>query len=208
MASVAIFDHTGAEVGKADLNDAVFGAEFKDALVHQVVVAYQNNKRQGNAETKTRREVSGGGAKPFRQKGTGNARRGSSREPIMRGGGTVFGPHKRSYYTPVPLKMKRNALRCVLSDRVRNEQMRLVRLQEVEAPRTKPMAEMLSKLTPGKGRTLIVTESTNAPLWRSVRNLPKVEVVTAADVNALDILLAGCVLVEEGAVSKIEERLS
>jgi large subunit ribosomal protein L4 len=208
MASVAILDHTGAEVGKAELNDNVFGAEFKDALVHQVVVAYQNNKRQGNAETKTRREVRGGGAKPFRQKGTGNARRGSSREPIMRGGGTVFGPHKRSYRTPVPLKMKRNALRCVLSDRVRNEQMRVVRLQPVETPRTKPVAEWLGKVAPAKGRTLIVTESTNGALWRSVRNLPKVEVVTAADVNALDILLAGCVLVEEGAVSKIEERLS
>jgi large subunit ribosomal protein L4 len=208
MASVAIFDHTGAEIGKADLSDNVFGADFKNALVHQVVVAYQNNKRQGNAETKTRRDVSGGGAKPFRQKGTGNARRGSSREPIMRGGGTVFGPHKRSYYTPVPLKMKRNALKCVLSDRVRNEQMRVVRLEAVDAPRTKPMAEMLGKLTPGRGRTLIVTEAPNGALWRSVRNLPKVEVVPAADVNALDVMLAGCVLVEEGAVSKLEERLS
>ena len=208
MASVAVFDHTGAEVGKADLNDTIFGVDFKDALVHQVVVAYQNNKRQGNAETKTRREVSGGGAKPFRQKGTGNARRGSSREPILRGGGIVFGPHKRSYYTPVPLKMKRNALRCVLSDRARNEQMRVVRLQALEAPRTKPMAEMLGKLSPASGRTVIVTEAPNAALWRSARNLPKVEVIPASDVNALDILRAACVLVEEGALSKLEERLS
>ena len=208
MASVAVFDHTGAEVGTADLNDKVFGAEFKNALVHQVVVAYQNNLRQGNAETKTRKDVRGGGAKPFRQKGTGNARRGSSREPVMRGGGTVFGPHKRSYYTPVPLKMKRNALCCVLSDRVRNEQMRVLRALTVEAPRTKPMAEMLGKFAPGTGRTLIVTEETSGALWRSVRNLPKVDVVTAADVNALDIMRAARVLVEEGAVRKLEERLS
>lgn len=208
MASVAVFDQAGAEVGQADLNAKVFDVDFREALVHQVVVAYQNNKRQGNHETKTRREVRGGGVKPFRQKGTGNARRGSSREPIMRGGGTVFGPHKRSYFTPVPLKMKQGALRCVLSARARGDQMRVLKAIELDAPRTKPVAEMLAKLGAASGRTLIVTGGTNANLWRSVRNLPKVEVVTAADVNALDVMRAARLLVEESAINQLEERLS
>ncbi|MEX2014988.1 MAG: 50S ribosomal protein L4, partial [Candidatus Hydrogenedentales bacterium] len=120
MASAKVYKLDGSEGASVRLNDAVFDVELNTGLVHQVVTALRNNQRHGTHETKTRKDVRGGGIKPYRQKGTGRARHGSIREPQMKGGGTVWGPHMRSYRQDVPLKMRRKALCCVLSDRTRN----------------------------------------------------------------------------------------
>jgi len=121
MASAKVLTMDGRELDPIELDDAIYGVDFNHTMVHDVVVALMNATRQGNAETKTRKEVRGGGKKPYRQKGTGNARHGSSREPEMKGGGTVFGPHKRSYRQNVPLRSRRQALCCALSERVRSQ---------------------------------------------------------------------------------------
>lgn len=208
MASAKLFNMEGHEVGKVDLNDAVFAAQVNEALVHEVVVALQNAKRQGNHETKTRREVSGGGKKPYRQKGTGNARHGSTREPQMRGGGTVFGPHKRSYRQNVPTAFRRKALCGVLSDRVRREALCVIDALSYEQPKTKPFVSLLDKLATAGKSTLVVTADVNKNLILSARNVPRVSVKTASDLNALDVLGAARVVLVQDAVAKLEERLA
>lgn len=208
MASAKLYNQDGNEVGLVELSDAVFAQEAHPALVHDVVVALQANRRQGNHETKTRSLVSGGGRKPYRQKGTGNARHGSTREPQMRGGGTVFGPHKRSYRKNVPASFRRKALCGALTDRVRNEALCVLEAADYAVPKTKPVVALLQKLVPNGARTLIVTGTVNKNLLLSARNIPKVEVRTAADLNVLDVLTAARVVLVRDAVTKLEERLS
>jgi large subunit ribosomal protein L4 len=208
MASVKVYKMDGSESGTLDLNAAVFEADSNGPLVHVVAVALQNAKRQGNHETKTRSEVRGGGKKPFRQKGTGSARRGSTREPHLKGGGTVFGPHKRSYRQNVTTAVKRRALCCVLSDRVRNESLSVLEEVSFAEPKTKPFAEMVQALAPGHKKTLVVTSEANPNVLLSARNLPRVNVQTASDLNALDVLDAPRVLVEKAAVAQLEARLA
>jgi len=207
MATAKVINTQGKEVGTVELNPAVFEAPLIPSLVHDVTVALLNAKRQGNHETKTRKEVRGGGRKPYRQKGTGNARHGSTREPQMRGGGTVFGPHKRSYRNKVPVAFKRKALCCVLSDRLREDALRVVDALAIEEAKTKPFAAMLDRVAPGTGRTVIVTKEVNKNVLRSAHNLPRVTVCTASDLNALDVLGARRVVVEQDAVSILEKRL-
>lgn len=208
MASAKLFNLDGNEVGSVELGEGVFNADVAPSLIHEVAVALQAHKRQGNHETKTRTEVSGGGRKPYRQKGTGNARHGSTREPQMRGGGSVFGPHKRSYRTNTPVSFKRKALCGVLTDRVRNEALCVLESADYAEPKTKPVVSLLSKLAPAGKSTLIVTAGVNQNLLLSARNIPKVEVRTAADVNALDVLGAARVVLVRDAVAQLEERLS
>ena len=208
MASAKIYRMDGSEAGAMELSDAVFNVEVNSTMVHDVVVALQNNKRQGNHETKTRSEISGGGKKPYKQKGTGNARHGSSREPQMRGGGTVWGPHKRSYRQEIPASFRRKALCGVLSDRVRNEQLCVLESLECSQAKTKPIAQMVSKLAQKGRKTLVVTAATDKNILLSVRNLPRVTLTTAADVNALDVLGAQRVVVVKDAIAKLEERLA
>ena len=208
MASAKIVNIQGSEVGTADLNDAVFSAEPNPTVTHQVVVGYLSARRQGNHETKTRKDVRGGGAKPFRQKGTGRARRGSSREPVLRGGGTVFGPHKRSYRQNVTIGYKRKALCCALSDRVREEALCVLEQAALDAPRTKPIVEMLDKLAIAGKKTLFVTRQVEPTFLKSTGNVPRVTVRTASDVNALDVLDAQHVVVVRDALSTLEERLA
>lgn len=208
MATAKVYNMEGAEVGTVDLKDAVFSAEMNPTLVHDVTVALQAAKRQGNAETKTRKEVRGGGRKPYRQKGTGNARHGSIREPQMRGGGTVFGPHKRSYRKNVPASFKRKALCCALSDRLREESLLVLDNLACDAPKTKRVAEMAQKLPLPNKRTLIVTAEADHNVVLSARNLQRVDVQTAANVNALDVLRAARVVVVQDALKTLEERLS
>jgi len=198
----------GAEAGSVTLNSAVFDVEMNPVLVHEVVLALQASKRQGNADTKTRKDVSGGGIKPYRQKGTGNARHGSSRESQMRGGGTVWGPHPRSYRQDVPVSFRRKALCCALSDRVRGEALCVLTDLACPSPKTKPVAEMLGKLPVPGHRTLIITADAEANVVLSARNLQKVSVRTATDVNALDVMTASRVVVAQDALAKLEERLS
>lgn len=208
MAAAKMFRMDGSEAGTLELSDAVFNVESNPAVVHEVVVALRNAKRQGNAETRVRHQVSGGGRKPYRQKGTGNARHGSTREPQMRGGGTVFGPHKRSYRQKVPTAVRRKALCCALSDRLRNESLYVLEELTCPAPKTKPMAAMLAQFRKGGERALFVTPALDPNVLLSARNLARVNVTTAADLNALDVLEAAMVIVSRDAVTKLEERLS
>lgn len=208
MASAKVYSADGNEGGSAQLSDAIFDVEPNIGLVHQVAMALMNNKREGNAETKVRWQVRGGGKKPFAQKGTGRARQGSSREPHMRGGGTVFGPHKRSYRTKVPLKMRRKALCCVLTDRVRDDQLCVLEGLNLEGQKTKPLADLWAKLAPEGRKTLLVAPDNNRDLVASSRNLPRLTIRTAADVNALDVLDAKRVVVLKDALSVLEGRLT
>ena len=208
MASAKVYSMDGAEVSTMELKDAVFDAARNETIVHEVVLSYLNASRQGNAETKTRKDVRGGGAKPFRQKGTGNARRGSIREPVLRGGGTVFGPHKRSYRMNVPLRARRTALRVALSERVRTEHLSVCEAFVCDGVKTKPVVDMVVKLAPEQRRTLLVTADLNRNLVKSASNIPRLVVRTASDVNALDVVSANRVVVEQAAVAKLEERLS
>ncbi len=208
MASLKIVSVQGDDKGTVDGNDAIFGAEENAALVHEVVVALQNAKRQGNHKVKTRREVRGGGAKPFRQKGTGRARQGSSREPQMRGGGTVHGPVPRSYRQDVPKQVRRQALCCVLSARARNERLAVLQGAKFDAIKTKPVAEMLDSVSKEGRRTLLITPEHDNNLLLSSRNIARFTVRTAAEVNTLDVMLAARVFVQEEALSKLEERLA
>lgn len=208
MASLKIVSVQGDDKGTVDGSDAIFGAEENAALVHEVVVALQNAKRQGNHKVKTRREVRGGGAKPFRQKGTGRARQGSSREPQMRGGGTVHGPQPRSYRQDVPKQVRRQALCCVLSARARNERLAVLQGAKFDAIKTKPVAEMLDSVSKEGRRTLLITPEHDNNLLLSSRNIARFTVRTAAEVNTLDVMLAARVFVQEEALSKLEERLA
>ena len=208
MASAKIVNMSGQEQGTVELNDAVFGAEPQDTAVHDAIVALKNAQHQGTAKTKERAEVRGGGAKPFRQKGTGRARQGSSREPQMRGGGTVFGPRPRSYRQNIPVRVRRQALCCVLTDRLRRDRLSVVDGLAFDAPKTKPLAQMLESVAPEGRSTLIVTSQLDINIILSARNVPRVTVRTAADVNVLDVAAAQRIVVQQEALSQLEERLT
>lgn len=208
MATAKVVKMDGSEVGTVELEVGVFDARPNPGLVHEVAVALRNASRQGNASTKTRREVRGGGCKPYRQKGTGNARHGSSREPQMRGGGTVFGPHKRSYRQKVSPARKRMALCCVLSDQIRGSGLCVLDELSCDTPKTKPFAEMVDTLSTSGRRTLFVTAEVNENVLLSARNIPKVEVRTATDLNTLDVLEASQVIIERNALPRLQERLA
>lgn len=208
MASLKVVNMEGADLGVVDATGSVFDAPLNEAMVHDVVVGLLANKRQGTHKTKTRGEVSGGGIKPFRQKGTGRARQGSIREPHMRGGGTIFGPQPRDYRHNLPVRVKRQALCCALSERVRAERLSVLRGLAINTPKTKPFAQMIARLAPEGRKTLVVTAGMDDNLLLSARNLPRVTVRTAADLNVLDVLRAVRIVVQEEAVAQLEERLS
>ena len=208
MATAKVYTMDGRELEPIQLNPAVFEVEANETLVHEVAVALMNAKRQGNAQVKDRSMVSGGGIKPFRQKGTGRARQGSSREPQMKGGGTVFGPQKRGYRQNVPTRTKRTALCSVLSARVRDDALLVLDALAMDAPKTKTFAEMMQLISPDHKRTLFVTPGVDKNAMLSARNLQKVEFRTAADLNALDVLNAYRVVLVRDAVASLEGRLS
>ncbi len=208
MVSLKVVNSQGIDQDPVDTKAEIFDVPANAALVHEVAVALRNAQRQGTHKTKTRKEVSGGGTKPFRQKGTGRARRGSIREPHLRGGGTVFGPQPRSYRQKVTVRAKRRALCCVLSDRVRGERLQVLTGLDLAAPKTKAFAEVLDKVVEDHRRTLLVMSDVDKNVLLSARNIPGVSVVTAADVNVLDVLAATQVLVQRDALTKLEERLS
>ena len=208
MASVQVKRMDGSAAGTLDLNPVVFDAALNEALVHEVAVALLAARRQGNAETKTRAYVSGGGAKPYRQKGTGNARHGSSREPQMRGGGSVWGPHKRAYRKSVTVRSRRQAVCCALSDRVREGRLCVLEELRLEQPRTRPFADMLTRVVPDARKTLFVTAENDPNVLLSSRNLQGVVVCNAADLNAVDVLNARDVVIVKEALPKLEARLA
>ena len=189
MSTVEIRTPDGKSAGTVELPSAVFDAQANVALLHQVVVAQQAAARQGTHSTKTRGEVSGGGKKPYRQKGTGRARQGSTRAPQFAGGGVVHGPQPRDYSQRTPKKMKAAALRGALSDRARANQVHVVSgLVDGDTPSTKTARKVLESVTEAR-RVLVVLNRTDEVAWVSVRNLPHVHVIAPDQLNTYDVLV-------------------
>lgn len=188
-----------------ELSDVAFGREFNEALVHQVVTAYLSGTRQGSKAQKSRAEVSGGGKKPFKQKGTGRARAGSIRSPIWRGGGKTFAARPQDWSQKVNRKMYRGAMQCILAELVRQDRLVLVEDIAVSAPKTK---ELLGKLTDlNATRALIVTDAVDENLYLAARNLPHVDVVDATAVNPVSLIAFDKVVMSVNAAKKLEVEL-
>ena len=203
MPTTPLYDRTGKTVGNVELSDALFAAPVNTAVLHQVVTAQLAARRTGTHDTKTRGEVRGGGRKPYRQKGTGRARQGSTNAPHYRGGGTVFGPHPRSYEQRLPRKMKRLALRGALTAKYGDEQLKVIDSFGLDAIKTRDLAGVLRALA-ATGRVLVVSPGRDQTLELSARNLPTVEVILADSLNVVDLLNADLVLIEQPALSRME----
>ncbi len=205
MATVTLYNMEGTEVGSLPLPDDIFGVEFNDALVHQAIVAEEANQRQGTHNTKRRHEVRGGGRKPWRQKGTGRARAGTSRSPLWRGGGVVFGPHPRDYRKALPVKMRRGAMRSVLSGKVaEGAVIGLDALSFGDVPKTRNAVALIKALNlAGTRRVLIVIPEYDATLLKSTRNIQGVVLRFAPNFSVRDALNAHKIVLVEGAVAKI-----
>lgn len=206
---VSILSTDGKQVGQISLDEKVFGVEPNIHVMHMAVRRQLNNGRQGSACAKTRAEVSGGGKKPWKQKGTGRARAGSTRSPLFEGGGVIFGPKPRDYDFQMPQKARRLALRSALSARV--EKTVLVKdFSQITEPKTKLMTQALKALNVA-GKVLVVADTKaaeNAHLELAARNLPSVKVILPANLNVKDLLEADSVILTEAAVNEITERLS
>ena len=193
--------------GSVTVSDETFGQEFKEALIHQVVTACMAGARAGTVQQKSRAQVSGGGIKPWRQKGTGRARAGTSRSPIWVGGGAAtFAARPRDYTQKINRKMYRAAMRSILSELVRQERLVAIDTFGVDAPKTKQLAGKLAEL--GLENVLIVTDAADDNLYLAARNLPRVAVCDAASADPVSLVGFDKVLMTRGAVEKIEERLS
>ena len=203
MANVSVFNMEGKEVGKIDLNDAVFGVEVNEHLVHMAVVQYLANKRQGTQKAKTRSEVSGGGRKPWRQKGTGHARQGSIRAPQWKGGGVVFAPVPRDYSFKINKKEKRAALRSVLTSRVQENKLIVVDELKFDEIKTKNFKAVMNNLKVNKALVVLGEKNENAVL--SARNLETINTVYADSINVYEVLKGDTLVLTKDAVAKIEE---
>ncbi|MCI8939349.1 MAG: 50S ribosomal protein L4 [Dorea sp.] len=203
MANVAVYNIEGKEVGTIELNDAVFGVEVNDHLVHMAVVNQLANKRQGTQKAKTRSEVSGGGRKPWRQKGTGHARQGSTRAPQWTGGGVVFAPVPRDYSFKMNKKEKRAALKSVLTAKVEEKKFIVVDEIKLDEIKTKSIANMLKGLDVSKALVVLEDGNTNAEI--SARNIADVKTAKTNTINVYDILKYNTVVATKAAVEAIEE---
>ena len=203
MANVSVYNMEGKEVGKMDLNDAVFGVEINEHLVHMAVVQQLANKRLGTQKAKTRSEVSGGGRKPWRQKGTGHARQGSTRAPQWKGGGVVFAPTPRDYSFKLNKKEKRAALKSVLTSRVQDNKLIVLDELKLDTIKTKDFKKVMDNLKIGKAMVVIDGQDENVIL--SARNLPTVNTAVAENINVYDILKGDTLVLTKDAVAKIEE---
>lgn len=203
MANVAVFNMEGKEVGSLELNDAVFGVKINEHLVHMAVVQQLANNRQGTQKAKTRSEVSGGGRKPWRQKGTGHARQGSIRAPQWTGGGVVFAPTPRDYSFKLNKKEKRAALKSALTSRVNDNKFIVVDELKMEEIKTKKFQEVLNNLKVSKA--LVVLNDNDQNVVMSARNIPAVKTALTNTINVYDILKYDTVVVTKAAVATIEE---
>ncbi|MBE5968160.1 MAG: 50S ribosomal protein L4 [Lachnospiraceae bacterium] len=203
MANVAVYNIEGKKVGSLELNDAVFGVEINDHLVHMAVVSQLANKRQGTQSAKTRAEVSGGGRKPWRQKGTGHARQGSIRSPQWKGGGVVFAPKPRDYSFKMNRKEKALAIKSVLTSKVKEEKIVVLDELNFDEIKTKKMKAMLDGFK--LDRALVVLDKREENVILSARNLPKVRTVLTNSINVYDILKYDTLVLTKDAVAKIEE---
>ena len=203
MATVSVYNMEGNEVGTIDLNDAVFGVEVNEHLVHMAVVAQLANKRQGTQKAKTRSEVSGGGRKPWRQKGTGHARQGSTRAPQWTGGGVVFAPTPRDYTIRLNKKEKRLALKSALTSRVLENKLIVVDELKFDEVKTKNFANVMNNLKASKA--LVVLNENDANVVLSARNIADVKTAQVGTINVYDILKYNTVVASKAAVASIEE---
>ena len=203
MANVSVYNMEGNEVGSMELNDAVFGVEVNEHLVHMAVVQQLANNRQGTQKAKTRSEVSGGGRKPWRQKGTGHARKGSTRAPQWTGGGVVFAPVPRDYSFKINKKEKRAALKSALTSRVEAQKFVVLDELKLEAIKTKDFVKVLNNLNVSKA--LVVMGDKDVVIEKSAANVPDVKTTQATLLNVYDILKYDTVITTKAAVEKIEE---
>ncbi|ENK0839121.1 50S ribosomal protein L4 [Clostridium botulinum] len=203
MPKVDLFNQNGEKVGDLQLADSVFGVEVNTYAMHQVVKALLANKRQGTQSAKTRAEVSGGGIKPWRQKGTGRARQGSIRAPQWIHGGIVFAPKPRNYRMSIPKSMKKVAIKSALTSKVNEKLMVVVDDIKLETPKTKEVVKMLNAFDAKK--TLIITNNAEENVYKSARNIEGVQIIPVNNINVYDILKYDKVVITKDAVSKIEE---
>ena len=207
MPKVAVYNSANQQVGDIELNDSVFGVEMNAGLVHQAVVMQLASRRLGTHATKTRGLVRGGGRKPWRQKGTGRARSGSTRSPLWVGGGTVFGPQPRSYAFRMPKKQRRLAIKCALSDKVASGDFIVLDDLQFDAPKTKSVVKMLGDFGVD-AKSLIITLDENENVELSSRNIPGVKAINTMGLNVYDILNHTKHFITKAAIEKIEEVLS
>ena len=203
MANVSVYNMEGKEVGKIELNDAVFGVEINEHLVHLAVVQQLANKRQGTQKAKTRAEVSGGGRKPWRQKGTGHARQGSTRSPQWTGGGVVFAPTPRDYSFKMNKKEKQFALKSALTSKVNDSKLIVLDELKLDAIKTKDFKKVMTNLNAKKALVVMAEKDENVVM--SAKNIPDVNTALTSTINVYDIMKAGTVVLTKDAVAKIEE---
>jgi len=208
MPQVTKYDTTGKQIGDINLADSVFNESVNEHAVHQVVTSQLAKIRKGTASTKTRGEVRGGGKKPWRQKGTGRARAGSIRSPLWVGGGIIFGPKPRSFDKKIPKKVKKLALRSILTDKLNNENLFVLDNLKFDQPKTSQMVELLKNLELEGAKVVIVIAEKDANIYLSARNIPGVKTLLVEALNAYDLINNDYVIIANEAVEKIEEVLS
>lgn len=204
---ISVYNNAGQEIDKIEVDEAVFGVKPNEALVHQALVRQLANSRQGTADTKTRREVSGSSRKLYKQKHTGMARAGNKRSPLRRGGGVIFGPHPRSYRQAMPKKMRRLAIRSILSAKVAGEELKVIDSFGLEEPKTKQMAQVLQALGIGSS-ALLVTAELDTTVVKSARNIAMVKTLSANMLNVGDLMSCDTLLMTVDAVRRVESMLS
>lgn len=201
-----VVDNKNKKIGDLKVSEAVFGANINEHLLHQVVVMQLANRRKGTASTKLRGEISGGGRKPWSQKGTGRARAGSTRSPLWRGGGIVFGPKPRDYSYKVPKKVRKTALKAALSLKANDHDIVVLDKLELKSPKTKEVALLLKDLNIVE-RVLFLIDQGNRNLQLAAKNLPKANVLNLAGLNVYDLLYSSKLILTQSTISKIEKRL-
>ena len=206
MATAICFEPNGTQAGTVDLPKSLFEAEVNEFVVHEVVVAYLANQRQGTVNTKERSDVRGGGKKPWRQKGTGRARAGTIRSPLWRGGGTVFGPHPRDHRLKVNRKVRRVALKSSLTARAKDGDVLVVKAIDLAAPKTKTFATLLKSMEayPRK-KALVVLDKADVKTIKSARNIAGVRIAMADSVNTYDVVWADKIVLTSAALKRMEE---
>ena len=205
MPKAAVYDMTNTKVGDIDLSEDIFGVEINEGLVHQTVVMQMASWRLGTHSTKTRGDVRGGGKKPWRQKGTGRARAGSRRSPLWRGGGTIFGPHPRKYAFSMPRKQRRLALKCVLTDKVKSENLIILDDLKFDEAKTKKFVEFQKTFGVDACKSLFITKELVESVVRSSNNLQNAKTISAIQLNVFDILNCDKLFITKDAAEKIQE---
>ena len=205
--STVVYDLKGKQAGKIDLDERIFNNKVNRPLLEQVMIIYARNKRGGYASTKTRKDVRGGGSRPWRQKGTGRARVSTIRSPLWRGGGVIFGPHPRDYSSRIPKKVKSLALVSALNSKIQSKQLIVVKEIKISKPKTKEVASILLKLK-AMNKPLVIVDNLDSLLTRAARNISGLAIKSPADLNTYDLLRHHKLVITEQALKDVIDRLS